>query len=160
MIINYLGENIVGKKSIFLAGPTPKNKQATSWRTEAIEILKKLKFDGIVYVPELANGDKIVDKIAEKEWETEVLKDTSVIIFWVPGEVREMLTLLTDYDFGVWYDFSKVFYGRPKDVKMQYLDYKYCRYSKRLPCDNLNELLEEAVNELSMENILMNNTYK
>jgi len=33
-------------KSIFLAGPTPRNNDVDSWRSEAINILRKNKFVG------------------------------------------------------------------------------------------------------------------
>ena len=53
MKINYSDEEILkGQKSIFLAGPTPRGEDAVSWRKEACNILEKLGFDGIVYVPE------------------------------------------------------------------------------------------------------------
>lgn len=38
--------------AIFLAGPTPRDKDTPSWRPEAIHILEQLKYDGIVFVPE------------------------------------------------------------------------------------------------------------
>ena len=45
MKINYSDEDVVkGEKSIFLAGPTPRNKDARSWRVEACNILEKYRF--------------------------------------------------------------------------------------------------------------------
>ena len=53
MIINYSDQKVIkNKKSIFLAGPTPRNNSAISWRTNACKPLKLLGFDGVVYVPE------------------------------------------------------------------------------------------------------------
>ena len=53
MQINYSDEDVKkGIKSIFLAGPTPRDGNVISWRIEACKILEKLGFDGIVYVPE------------------------------------------------------------------------------------------------------------
>ena len=43
------------KKSIFLAGPTPRSKEVKSWRPEAIRLLKEKGFDGVVFVPEFEN---------------------------------------------------------------------------------------------------------
>ena len=44
MIINYSDQEVLkGTKSIFLAGPTPRDKEITSWRNEACKILEKLK---------------------------------------------------------------------------------------------------------------------
>ena len=52
MIINYSDQEIIeGKKSIFLAGPTPRGENVISWRTEACQLLENLGFDGVVYVP-------------------------------------------------------------------------------------------------------------
>ena len=151
MLINYLGEEVIkteDKKSIFLAGPIAKNKCANSWRESAIEILKKLGFDGIVYNPECYNISEEQNKEFQIDWEMKALENTGIIIFWVPAEVKNMQTLLTDYNFGVWYDISKVLYGREKGMKMQYLDYKYCRYSNKLPYENLEHLLENAVKQI------------
>lgn len=56
MIINYSDQEIIkGKKSIFLAGPTPRKEDIVSWRKEAIKILEENNFDGIVYVPEYSS---------------------------------------------------------------------------------------------------------
>lgn len=41
-----------GKKSIFLAEPTPCDENIISQRKRACKILKEMRFDGIVYVPE------------------------------------------------------------------------------------------------------------
>ena len=54
MKINYSNQKIItSKKSIFLAGPTPRSKEVNTWRKDALKILDKLEFDGLVYVPEL-----------------------------------------------------------------------------------------------------------
>ena len=53
MIINYSDQEVIkGKKSIFLGGPTPREENVASWRTEACKILEEMQFDGVVYVPE------------------------------------------------------------------------------------------------------------
>lgn len=40
-------------KSIFLAGPTPRNKdEVESWRPDALKILEDKGFDGVVFIPE------------------------------------------------------------------------------------------------------------
>lgn len=41
MIINYSDQEVIkGKKSIFLAGPTPRGENVVSWRTGACQILE------------------------------------------------------------------------------------------------------------------------
>ena len=54
MILNYSDKEVIinDKKSIFLAGPTPRDDETISWRTDAIQYLKMNNFDGIVYIPE------------------------------------------------------------------------------------------------------------
>ena len=47
MIINYSDQEIIeGKKSIFLAGPTPRGETVISWRTEACQLLGTKKITG------------------------------------------------------------------------------------------------------------------
>ena len=54
MKVNYSNEGVLkGEESIFLVGPTPRGKDEISWRKEACNILNKLGFDGIVYVPQI-----------------------------------------------------------------------------------------------------------
>ena len=53
MQINYSDQPVITeKKSIFLAGPTPRGENQISWRKKACEILERLNFEDIVYVPE------------------------------------------------------------------------------------------------------------
>lgn len=50
MIINYSDQEVIkGKKSIFLAGPTPRGDNTISWRSDACKKLEKMGFDGVVY---------------------------------------------------------------------------------------------------------------
>lgn len=59
MTLIHSRENIPNEvnKTIFLAGPTPRDYTVNnSWRTEAIEILKSLNYDGVVYIPEERNN--------------------------------------------------------------------------------------------------------
>ena len=55
-------------KSIFLAGPTPRSLNVSSWRPEALNLLDKLKFNGTVLVPEPLNGKFNFDEHVEWEW--------------------------------------------------------------------------------------------
>lgn len=53
MIINYSDQEVIrNRKSIFLAGPTPRGENIESWRKYACQFLEKNGFDGVVYVPE------------------------------------------------------------------------------------------------------------
>ena len=58
MKIKYYGDKIEkSTRAISLCGPTPRNNKVTSWRKEALNILQNTNYDGIVYVPELKDGN-------------------------------------------------------------------------------------------------------
>lgn len=85
MIVNYSNEKVMhGNKSIFLAGPTPREVETPSWRDDACRILEEIGFDGIVYEPEYSN--KIAKESYDDQamWEREALTAASLIIFWIP----------------------------------------------------------------------------
>ena len=64
----------VQPNSIFLAGPTPRSVDVKSWRPEALEILKKLSFNGTVYVPEWDYDAPKISYMEQVEWNTHILK--------------------------------------------------------------------------------------
>src|ERR1017187_2710902 len=85
-LIIYAREPI--KSSIFLAGPTPRDKVTPSWRTEALELLKKHNFDGTIYVPEDRSGETNFDYDDQVHWEWKALGSSTVIIFWIPRVLK------------------------------------------------------------------------
>ena len=151
MIINYSDEKIIkGKKSIFLAGPTPREKDSISWRKEACDILKKLDFNGVVYVPEYSTWKVKEDYVDQAMWERESLTESTVIIFWIPRSLPDMPAFTTNVEFGYWLHSKKVIYGRPDNaVKIKYLDWLYELEYNQKPYNNLEELLECAVKKLN-----------
>jgi ADP-ribose pyrophosphatase YjhB (NUDIX family) len=119
-------------KSIFLAGPTPRDSNLKSWRSDAIEILDSLGYDGVVFVPEdspndpdLTFPDYDTDPVGYKEqidWETTWLNAADCIIFWIPRQLPDFLGLTTNVEFGRFFKSGKVFVGAPKEaVKNEYL---------------------------------------
>jgi hypothetical protein len=147
MIVNYSDQDVIkGGKSIFLAGPTPRNERGYQWRNDAIKILEKLKFDGIVYIPEFSNMQLREDYVEQVYWEREALTEATVITFWVPRELPEMPGFTTNVEFGYWLHTGKVIYGRPDTaVKIKYLDWLYeLDYGKK-PINQLEELLRESI---------------
>lgn len=148
MIINYSDKAVLnGEKSIFLAGPTPRSLDVESYRINAIEILKDLKFDGIVYVPELEFDDRTFNYENQVWWEREALYNASVIAFWIPRSSK-LPAFTTNVEFGYWIakNRGKVIYGRPDDSeKNRYLDWLYETETYNKPINNLEELLIEAV---------------
>ena len=147
MIINYSDEEVIkGEKSIFLAGPTPRGKDETSWRKEACEILERLGFDGIVYVPEYSSWKPKESYIDQAVWERTALTAATTIVFWIPRHFPEMPGLTTNVEFGYWLKSGKVIYGRPNDAeKVKYLDWLYEYDFGRKPISDLEILMESAI---------------
>lgn len=116
-------------KSIFLAGPTPRDESTPSWRPEALEILNELGFEGTVYVPESENWLKHDQYDRQIAWEWEALHTASVIAFWVPRDlvlnefgVARMPAFTTNVEFGLYARSGKSLLGFPPEApKMSYL---------------------------------------
>lgn len=145
-------ELIRHEKSIFLAGPTPRDDETKGWREEAVQILTDLGYDGTVYVPERAEGGYIKDITEEKykktaEWELQRLHNSTVIVFWVPRELKKMPAFTTNVEFGFHINYNVV-YGRPDDSeKNRYLDNLYLRECGKMPYNTLYDTLKEAVSQ-------------
>ena len=101
MIVNYSDEKIIkGEKSIFLAGPTPRDKDTISWRVAAVKILEKLGFDGVVYVPEYSSWKPKTDYVDQAMWERIGLSNATIIAFWIPRHLPDMPAFTTNVEFG------------------------------------------------------------
>lgn len=146
MKINYSDEKVIkGEKSIFLAGPTPRDKDVKSWRIDACQILEKLGFDGVVYVPEYSTWKPKEDYVDQANWEREALTSATVILFWVPRKLPEMAAFTTNVEFGYWLHSGKVVYGRPDDAsKIKYLDWLYKTDYKEDPYNDFFLLVDTA----------------
>ena len=80
MKVNYSDQEVIkGEKSIFLAGPTPRNNNAISWRKEACKYLEESGFDGVVYVPEFSNWKPLESYNNQVMWEREALTEATVL---------------------------------------------------------------------------------
>lgn len=147
MIISYSDKPLVkGEKSIFLAGPTPRKESVNSWRKEALEILEKLKFEGIVYVPEYEHVGICEAYIDQFEWGKEGFACATIIAFWIPRKLPDMPAFTTNVEFGYWIKSGKILYGRPEGAEStDYLDWLYDVEYKKQPINNLRDLLVEAV---------------
>ncbi|MCC5612176.1 nucleoside 2-deoxyribosyltransferase domain-containing protein [Nostoc sp. CHAB 5834] len=131
--------------SIFLAGPTPRDKQTPSWRPEAVHILKELGFQGKVFLPETESGVFPPDSYDKQiQWEWEALNQATVVIFWVPRKLKDMPAFTTNTEFGLLASSSKLLLGFPPEAeKMRYLDRLAQRY--QIPVfETLRELLSAA----------------
>ena len=154
MEINYSDQDVIkNKKSIFLAGPTPRNENVLSWRTDACKKLEELGFDGVVYVPEYSTWKPKMDYLDQVMWEREALTEATVIMFWIPRNLNDMPALTTNVEFGYWLHSGKVIYGRPDNAsKIKYLDWLYKEDYNKEPINTLEELLKETL-------LLVNNLY-
>ncbi len=159
MIVNYSDQEIIkGEKSIFLAGPTPRDKDTISWRNEAIKILKNLGFDGIVYVPEYSSWKPKTDYVDQAMWERVGLSNANIIAFWIPRYLPNMPAFTTNVEFGYWLHSGKVIYGRPNDAeKIKYLDWLYKLDYNKEPIESLEELLKICVKEINNNKINIKN---
>lgn len=164
MIFNYSNEEVnLNKESIFLAGPTNRidgnitNISHTPWRIEAVNMLKELGFDGVVYIPEL-NGAKWTEEIRPNQikWEWKAMDNAACVLFWVPRCIdpdRECIPgFTTNIEFGRYTIIkpNQIAYGHPVNAdKMEYMDYLF---EHPLPLgagrkwhDSLQATVEEAV---------------
>lgn len=151
MVINYSNEEVKkGEKSIFLAGPTPRNNKVISWRKEAIKYLEELNYDGIVYIPEYSTWETRGNYENQVMWERNALTNAKVILFWIPREIPDMIGLTTNVEFGYWLHSGKVIYGRPDNAeKVKYLDWLYELDYNKKPINDLKTSLEEALEKLN-----------
>lgn len=147
MIINYSDQEVIkGKKSIFLAGPTPRGDNIISWRSDACKKLEKMGFDGVVYVPEYSTWKPKDDYVDQAMWEREALTNATVILFWIPRSLPDMPAFTTNVEFGYWLHSGKVVYGRPDDAsKIKYLDWLYKVDYDKEPHNDLASLLIDAL---------------
>jgi hypothetical protein len=124
---------------IFLAGPTVRGNQLTlqpSWRFEAIDICKKLGFEGSLIIPEFTDireSDK--GRFDLPLWEHNGLKRADCVLFWI-NRSRELWGLNTNSEQGLWLGRSpiKLVYGRPDDAfRIHYNDIMW------------NEIMNESI---------------
>jgi hypothetical protein len=149
MKIIYSDQEITGfAKSIFLAGPTPRSDDVPSWRDEAIEILRTFSFDGIVFVPERSNHKSSHHYYDQIAWEWKALDGCTLILFWVPRDMKNMPALTTNIEFGRYTAIrpESVLYGRPDWAEhVRYLDKLYSETTGMLPHNALADLIARGL---------------
>lgn len=135
---------ITTRHSIFLAGPTPRlSHPVPSWRPDALELLKG--FDGTVLIPEYSSFHPMRSYDAQVEWEWAGLHAATVIVFWVPREMKTMPAFTTNVEFGYYIDKKVSVYGRPDGTpKVDYLDWLYGKVTGKKPYNTLADTLSAA----------------
>ena len=153
MRVNFSDEVVLkGKKSIFLAGPTPREEKVASWRVDAVKKLEELGFDGVVFVPEYSTLVPKTNYVDQANWEREALTEATVILFWIPRSLPDMPGFSTNVEFGYWLHSKKVIYGRPDGApKTKYLDVLYEMEYGQKPFNSLKDALTYCVNQLNSE---------
>lgn len=154
MIINYSDQSVIkNHPSIFLAGPTPRGKDAKSWRKEACDTLQRLGFNGVVYVPEYSSWKPKESYVDQAMWEREALTAANIIVFWIPRHLPDMPAFTTNVEFGYWLHSKKVIYGRPDNAeKVKYLDWLYELDYNEKPYNDLTALLEASIEKVKNKN--------
>jgi 8-oxo-dGTP pyrophosphatase MutT (NUDIX family) len=119
--------------AIFLAGPTPRDPETPSWRPEALEILEKMEYEGVVFVPEPADGEWASNYTDQADWEEKGLELADRIVFWVPRDLRTMPAFTTNVEFGKYVATGKAVLGRPDGApKTRYLDWLASKHDTKV----------------------------
>lgn len=137
--------------SIFLAGPTyraqPGEELQTGWRKDAISYLEKLGFQGDVFVPEWRDGKKPDEWTYSRQvsWEGSHLKSATVILFWIPRDLKNLPAFTTNTEFGEWLNSGKIVVGAPDSAeKNEYLKER-CGQMGIIWQNDLNNLCKQAI---------------
>lgn len=149
MNLTYAREKFIeGPQSIFLAGPTPREKEVESWRPEAIRLLDSMSFQGSVFIPEPRSGNwewSVYDQI---DWEDDGLTLATHIVFWVPRNMLNLPGLTTNIEWGEWHRSGKVTLGFPPEAEhIRHMSYKAKKFGVPV-FNNLRNTLQAAVNRL------------
>jgi hypothetical protein len=134
------------RKTIFLAGPTPRSPDVASWRPRALELLRD--FDGHVFVPEDPAGGVRGDYDDQIEWELTGLERADCILFWVPRKLPEMPAFTTNVELGLFAGSGRAIFGAPPDAeKVRYL-IDLAKRKNVFVCDSLEDLVAAAKQQL------------
>ena len=158
MQVVYAGEEMPETitKSIFLAGPTPRNKdEVESWRPDALSILEDKGFDGVVFVPEGRDGKFKTSYDDQIDWEEKYLNIADCIVFWVPRDIEpdskgypKMAAFTTNVEFGTWQSSGKIVFGAPpKATKNGYLKFYAEKFNVPMS-ETLADCMDDAMEML------------
>lgn len=137
------------RKSIFLAGPTPRSSEVQSWRPDAIERLRSLGFNGDVFVPEASNWAAHDNYDEQVWWELEAINQATVVVVWIPRDLDTMPAFTTNVEFGYLVRSGKALLGAPEDApKMNYLRMLASKHNVSL-FNSLDEILTAAIDKAS-----------
>lgn len=142
-------------KSIFLAGPSPRNNKVLDWRHEALKHLNALGYDGTVFIPIPSslfyNGENDLSWNYDNQiqWECLCRQVADVILFWIPRDLNNLPGFTTNIEFGEDLASTKVRYGRPDSAeKCRYIDLRYEELRNNKVVNDLSKLISNIVSEL------------
>lgn len=135
-------------KSLYLAGPTPRDANVLSWRLMALELLASFGYDGVVFIPEAEDGQRSDDYDRQMHWELDAMRRSDVILFWIPAERDTLPANTTRVEFGLQVHRGKVILGIPQGAyKTHYIEKLAKRYHMMLS-STLEETVKTACNKL------------
>lgn len=135
-------------KSIFLAGPSPRDASHYNWRPDAIKELENLGYDGVVFVPLPRNGEWTRDYDAQVDWEYKHLNMADIVAFWVPRDLKDMPAFTTNVEFGMFYESGKVVLGHPDGAPgMRYIVH-HAKHEQIPVYTDLAETMKESVRRI------------
>lgn len=150
MRVVYVGQEFPTSftKAIMLVGPTPRSPEVPSWRPEAVRILEKIGYDGVVFVPEREDTTWRHSYDDQIETEERMLHMADCIVCWIPRDMATMPALTTNDEYGCWKYSGKVVFGAPRTAtSVRYQQY----YAQKLHIpahDTLEATLAGAVERL------------
>lgn len=145
-------EPIPAGPSVFLAGPTPRAGDGVeSWRPAAVEAIEAAWTGAplTVLTPESRGGVRAKHYDDQFEWETTARAAASVVLFWIPRDLRTLPGMTTNVEFG--HDVAvhrQVVLGCPSDCpnpeRNRYLIH-LARHYGRPVCETLDDTVRTVL---------------
>ena len=133
------------QRSIFLAGPTPRDMNTPSWRPEALQELKKQGYDGIVFIPEFETGPFRGNYDEQVAWEELAMNRSDVILFWLPRQINTMPAFTTNDEWGWWKNSGKVVLGVPDNAEKTAYQKWWANHLQVPTANTLRQTISEAI---------------
>lgn len=149
--------------SVFLAGPTPRSEDVSSWRPSMVLSLNEafsksrarrgdydVSQEPVAFIPEDRSGTFHGNYDHQTEWEHLAIDACDVLLFWVPRDLDTLPGFTTNVEFGYWLEKKKnVVLGYPPDSpKTTYLKWLYEKTRRESPYPTRHRTAARAVHLL------------